>query len=294
MTNVSLRAGCVFAAALFLAGTAAGQTDSGVALDLDETVRLALDRQPLIEAQTAATRAARESAVAAAQLPDPILSGGVTDLTVTGADRYTLRDESDTQFIVGVKQQFPGGHKRALRGERGEREAEKAEAELAEQRRMVRRDAALAWLDVWKAVEAQSIVKVAEKEAQRQLDAVDAAYRSGRGSQSDLLGARIAVELLADQHSSLEQEEWHARNQLRRWIGDDADRLICPDLPTYAAPDRERVLAHLEHHPHVAAQSKAVESAQADLALAKEDYKPDWAVQLGYGYRPAFADYASL
>lgn len=294
MTTVFLRASCTFAVALFFSVRAIAQDDSGVALDLDETVRLALDRQPTVEAQAANARAARESAVAAAQLPDPTLSGGVTDLTVTGAERYTLRHETDTQFVVGLKQQFPGGHKRALRGERGERDAERAEAELSEQRRMVRREAALAWLGVWKAVAAQSIIKASEKEAQRQLDAVDGAYRSGRGSQADLLGARVAVELLADQRANLEQEEWHARNQLRRWIGAAADRLICPDLPSYAPPDRERLLAHLENHPHVAAQSKAIEAAQAELALAKEDYKPDWAVQVGYGYRPEFADYASL
>jgi cobalt-zinc-cadmium efflux system outer membrane protein len=282
---------CLAAAAAL---SAHAQDNSGVALDLDETGRLALEHQPLLDAQSDRIRAARDSAVASGQLPDPVLAGGLTDLTVTGSDRFTLRDETDTQLMIGIRQQFPGGDKRRLRSLRGERDTERQEAELVEQRRMIRREAGLAWLDVWKAVEAQSIVKASEREAQQQREALDIAYRSGRGQQADLLASQVSLELLADQRLGLEQEEWHARNELRRWIGDDADRLICPDLPALAAPDLPALLAQLEHHPHVAAQARAVEVAQADLDLAKQDYKPDWSVQLGYGHRPAFADYASL
>src|SRR5581483_1103873 len=99
-----LVAACVFA----VTWPSQAQDNSGVALDLDETARISLDRQPLLQAQAANALAARESAIAAGQLPDPMLSGGLTDFTVTGPDRYTLRKETDTQFMVGVKQQFPG------------------------------------------------------------------------------------------------------------------------------------------------------------------------------------------
>lgn len=280
--------------AVGLAMPALAQVDTGIALDFDEAAQLAVQRQPLLEAQAAQARAARERSVSAAQLPDPMLTGGLADLTMTGRDRFTLRTESDTQFMVGVKQAFPGGDKRSLRGMQGLRDAERLDAELAEQRRMIRREAALAWLDVWKAVEAQAVVRSSQKEAQRQLDAVDIAFRSGRGQQADLLAARVSLELLADQHANLQQQEWHARNQLRRWIGDEADRVLCPDLPAFTAPDEARLLAHLATHPHVTAQTKAVEAAQAGLELAREAYKPDWSVQVGYGYRPEYADYASV
>ena len=42
------------------------------------------------------------------------------------------------------------------------------------------------------------------------------------------------------------------------------------------------------------AQTASVEAAQAALDLAREDYKPDFSVMAGYGYRPNFADYANL
>lgn len=273
---------------------AAAEDLNPAALELGEAAELAVTAQPRLDAQRQSIRAARESAVAAAQLPDPTLVGGLTDLTITGPDRYTLSRESDTQFMLGVKQTFPGGNKRELRGARGEAEAERLGAELDEQVRMIRRETGLVWLDVWKAIEAQALVKESIGEARHQEQAVEIAYRASRATQADLFAARVAVELLNDQLANLEQQEWHARNQLRRWIGADADRLICPDLPAWPAPDLAALLAQLERHPQVAAQARAVTVAQAERDLAKADYRPDWSVQAGYGYRPEFADYASL
>ncbi|MGH8629953.1 MAG: TolC family protein [Burkholderiales bacterium] len=264
------------------------------ALSLEDAAQLAIGAQPLLDAQRQAIRSARESAIAAGQLPDPMLVGGITDLTVTGADRYTLRNESDTQFMLGVRQTFPGGDKRELRSARSNAQSARLEAELQDQTRMVRREAALAWLEVWKATQAQSIVKASIREAERQIEVTDIAYRSGRAMQADLLTARVSLELLNDQLAGYQQREWHARNQLRRWIGADAERTVCPDLPEWSAPDLPSLLANLEHHPHLAVQARAAAVARAELGLAKADYSPDWSLQAGYGYRPEFEDYASL
>ena len=264
------------------------------ALELGEAAVIAVTAQPLLDAQRQSILGARESAIAARALPDPTLVGGLTDLTITGPDRYTLSREVDTQFMLGVKQTFPGGNKRELRGARGEAEAARLGAELDEQERMIRRETSFAWLEVWKAIEAQTLLKESMIEAQRQEQAVEIAYRAARATQADLLGARVALELLKDQLASAEQQEWHARNGLRRWIGADADRLICPDLPAWPEPDLAALLAQLAQHPLVAAQARAVTVAQTERDLAKADYRPDWSVQAGYGYRPEFADYASL
>lgn len=283
-------------APLLLVALTASATDEPdpAALELEEAASLAITAQPLLDAQRHAVRGAREAAVASGQLPDPMLVGGLTDLTITGPHRYTLRNESDTQFMLGLKQTFPGGDEPALRGARGAAEADRLAAELNEQQRLIRREAGLVWLEVWKATQAQALVKASVDEAERQVEAVDIAYRSGRATQAELLASRVSVELLHDALANLEQQEWHARNQLRRWIGTAADRLICPDLPAWTTPDEARLLAHLETHPHVAAQSGAILVARADVDLAKAEYSPDWSIQAGYGYRPDFADYASV
>lgn len=270
----------------------AAQTPPGE-LGLEEARALAAERQPLLAARAAAVRAARESAVAAAQLPDPMLSLGVQDLPANGPDRYSLRRDSDTQLMLGVKQSVPGGNKRALRGARAQAEAQALAAELDMERRRVRREAALAWLDAWKAARARALALAAEREAALQAHAVEIAYQVARASQADLLAARVARALLADRAADLDQQEWHARNQLRRWIGADAERPLAADLPPWTAPDPAALLAAREHHPHLLAGRGQVQAAQAELDLARAAYSPDWSVQLGYAYRPDFPEMAS-
>ena len=127
--------------------------DAGVALEFDAATTLAIQRQPQLDALNADARAARERAIAAGQLPDPTLNVGISDLTLEGADRFTLRRESDTQIMAGVRQAFPRAAKRQLRRERAEHEAETFDAERSATERVIARETGLAWLDVWKAEE---------------------------------------------------------------------------------------------------------------------------------------------
>jgi cobalt-zinc-cadmium efflux system outer membrane protein len=279
--------------ALLLAPSGAPAADADP-LSLGEATRLALTAQPLLEAQDQSVRAARAAAVAAAQLPDPMLVGGVEDVMLGGPEAYSLAGEGETQVMLGLKQMVPGGSERRLMGERGDAEAARMAAELDEQQRMVRREAALAWIDVWKAVRGQQLLAAAIVEAERQRDIADIAYRAGRAGQADLLGSRVSVELLNDQLAGMAQEEWHARNQLRRWIGDAAERALDPALPAWSAPDEGALLEQLARHPHVAVQDAAIRTAQAEVDLARADYVPDWSVELAYGYRADLTDMATL
>jgi cobalt-zinc-cadmium efflux system outer membrane protein len=280
--------------AAWIATVAAEAAPAGAPLSLDEAARLAVTGQPLLEAQDQSVRAARAAAIAAAQLPDPMLVGGVVDVMLGGPEAYSLTGDGETQVMLGVKQMVPGGGERRLMGERGQAEAARMTAELNEQQRMVRREAALAWVEVWKAIRGQQLLASAIVEAERQRDVADIAYRAGRAGQADLLGSRVGVELLNDQLAGMAQEEWHARNQLRRWIGDSAERPLALTLPAWRAPDEAVLLQQLERHPHVTAQDAAVRTAQAEVALARADYVPDWAVELAYGYRPDLTDMATL
>lgn len=283
---------CAVFTALLLAHSAHAQNSEPLSLEAARS--LALNHQPLLESESAAAVAARQSAIASGQLPDPVLSGGLTDLTITGSDRYTLRNEGDTQFQVGIKQQFPGGDKRKLRGLRAGYVADGMDAELEESRRMIARESSMDWIDVWKALRAQSLVQESIEQAKLQVQTVQVAYTNNRATQAELLAARVAVELLNDQLANFQQMEWHARNQLRRWIGDAAERPLPLALPQWPAPDLDRLMAHITNHPHVKIQDAAVDAANASLNLAKADYSPDYSIMAGYGYRPNFADYASL
>ena len=263
-------------------------------LSLPAAAALAVANQPLLDAQRHAVTAARESAVAAPRLPDPMLVGGFNDVMLGGPERYTLSGEGETRTVLGIKQTVPSGAERRWLGRRGDAQAAQVHAELDEQVRMVRREASLAWLEIWKAVRAQQLLAASIAEAETQQHATDIAYRAGRAGQADVLASRVSVELLQDQLAGTAQDEWHARNMLRRWIGADADRPLELALPTAAAPDEAALVEALEHHPHLAAQAAAVSVAEAEVGLARSEYSPDWSVELSYGYRPDLEDMATL
>ncbi len=268
---------------------------SAAELTLPEVRLLAIEHQPMLLASAARIEAARAAAVAAAQLPDPRLRGGLTDLTIIGPQIGTLRNESDTQFGIGIEQTLPRGSTLKLRGERGQRETALAESEWQTQRIEVQRDVSLAWIDVWQPERALQLAQAAEHEAALQLDTVQIAYSNGRAPQTEVRTARVALELMRDEVAEREQDIAHARNALSRWLGEDAYRPLPEALPAWRdPPPLPELLAALRSHPHLSTSARQVDVAQSEVDLARQAYKPEVTLELGYGYRPAYADYINL
>lgn len=273
---------------------AEGSPDALVALSLDDAAALAVQRQPQLEALDAEARSARQRAIAAGELPDPRLSVGISDLTLEGANRFTLRDESDTQIMAGIRQDFPRADKRRLQRERAEQEADTFDAERLAAERKITRETGLAWLDVWKAEESRRLANRMLAEAERQVQAAEIAYTTGRGSQAEFLAAKIEAEALRDEFAGFAQQSQHYRNVLARWIGEAAFNPIGHDLPPETSPNVDALSAALLTHPHFLAEAKKLVTAETDVQLAHQDYRPDWALTVGYGHRPEFADYAQV
>lgn len=268
--------------------------DALVALSLDDAAALAIQHQPQLEALDAEALAARQRAIASAQLPDPTLNVGISNLTLEGQDRFTLQKESDTQIMAGVRQAFPRAEKLRLRRERSEEEAKAFDAERSAAERMIARETGLAWLEVWKAEQSLSLTKASLIEAERQVQAVTIALSTNRATQAEVLAARVDAEALRDRADGYRQSARHARNTLARWIGEAAFNPLCPELPPAVEPDPAALIAALTTHPHLLVEAKKIAVTQTDVDLAKQDYRPDWAISLGYSYRPAFSDYAQV
>ncbi|MGH8454147.1 MAG: TolC family protein, partial [Nevskiales bacterium] len=231
----------------------------------------------------------------AQQLPDPQLIAGIQDLPINTRDAYSLRRDSDTQLQLGLMQEFPRAKKRRLRGELVERDAQRLEAEHHLAQRTIRRDAALAWLELWRYTQSLQLTRASLHEADTQVAAVEIALKTGSATQADLLSARVEVARLQDEVAGTEQSIGHARNLLSRWIGEAAWRPIAGTLPQAPAePSLNVALEHVRRHPHLAMHQAQIAAAQTGTNLAKADYDPDWRVELGYANRPAFSDMLTL
>jgi cobalt-zinc-cadmium efflux system outer membrane protein len=284
----------LFAGAVVLgvsSGTPAGAAD---VLNLARVRQLAAAGQPQLVAQSAAVQAARETAVAEAQLPDPRLKLGLQNVPVDG---FALNREPMTQAMVAVEQMLPGGNKRALRAARAEAEASQMNAELDARRRQIERDAALAFVSLRGAQRQLDVARRLSRESANQVESLAPALRTGKSSQADYYAARTMVTMAHHREAELAAQVGRARADLSRWVGTAAEDALAdePELPLPPPKPLARMLDALERHPEHAMAAQAVGVADAEVALAREAGRPDKSIEIGYGRRArAFADMVSF
>lgn len=278
-------------AMLLLATSATAQT-----LSLEQAVGLAETGQPLLESQRAGIEASRQGAVAAAQLPDPKLKLGVLNLPVNGDEAFSLSRDFMTMRMVGVMQEFPRAEKRRLRGELIQLDGEQKALELEFTRRTIRRDASVAWLELWFAQRAAQTVRALQKETETWIETLAIGLRTGRSGAAEVAAARVDLELLGDREADFDRQAAVARADLARWIGAAAGRPLPQDLPAFPEPPATaQLLAHVEQHPHLGAYAKQAQIADTDARLAQQSTRPDWNVELSYAQRgPAYSDMVSI
>jgi len=265
-------------------------------LTLADAQRRAVERSRMVAAQDYAASAARDMAVAAGQLPDPVATLGVNNLPVDGPDQWSLTRDFMTMRSVGMMQEFTSSAKREARSARYEREAEESLAEKAASVTAIQRDTALAWLARYYAEAMLGVIAEQSRQAQLEVDAAEGEYRAGRGSLAEILAARNALILFDDRTSEVRRKVATAKIALARWIGNDADAPLAGN----PAIDKIRVdpatlEADLVHHSDVAVFEKKEEMAAADVRVAQADKKTDWTVALMYSQRgPAYSNMVSL
>ena len=268
------------------AGAACAQPQQAP-LDLDTALALAAARAPLLRASEAAAQAAREQAVAAGQRPDPVLRFGITNLPIDGPDRFSTSRDFMTMRSIGAMQEFTRVDKRSSRAASHEADAATALARRDERLAALRRDTALAWLERHDLERLRELLLKQRDEARLQIDAAEAVYRGGRGSQADVFMARAQVAALDDRIAAVDARIAQARIALERWVGHDAAQ-----APLGARPDVSVLVhdaAHLETRlddsPHLVAREREIDKARADVAVARAERQSDWSAELMFNQR---------
>ena len=264
----------------------AAAADSLEPLPLADALRIAAGQSPQQAAAAAAARAASEAAIAAGELPDPVLKFGLENFPIEGADRFSIAREPMTMRRIGVMQEMPRAGKLTLRRERFEAEAVKERIGGTSALATLQRDTALAWLDRYFAERQLDAVRELVVEARLAIDGAEIAYRSNRGMRPDIAAARSAVAQLDDRTDQLERQRRTAVIQLARFVGDAAER------PLGAGPDWISPPAHalrledsMVHHPDLAGLAQQAAIADIDVRLARLATQPDWSWEVMYQRR---------
>lgn len=277
--------------ALVVSGNASAQP-----LSLQDAQRRAVERSRQLAAQDSAVAASREMAVAAGQLPDPVLKLGVDNLPANGPDQFSTTRDFMTMRRIGVMQELTRGEKRELRAQRFDREAEKSAAEKTAAVAAIQRNTALAWLERYYAESMAAVIAEQAEQVRLEITAAEGAYRGGRGNQSEVIAAHSTLAALEDRASEFRRRIQTAKTNLARWIGEGAD------APLAARPaidairlDSAELDGELAHHPEIAVLAKQEEIAATEARLAQASSTPDWSFEVAYQQRgPVFSNMVSF
>jgi outer membrane protein TolC len=112
-------------------------------------------------------------------------------------------------------------------------------------------------------------------------------YRTGRNNLQDVLSAQLERALLDDRRAAAQAERAAAQADLQRWTGPLGRRSACRRRcrSSRSHPTRQDTQARLETHPRMLAAQARVAAGQSAVAVARQQYKPGWMLDLTYGDR---------
>jgi len=255
-------------------------------LTLDAAIHQAIERAPLLEARRAQSESARQEAARAGALPDPQLTVGVDNLAVQGPGAFTVGGDSMTMRTVGISQALPSRRKRQAERAMGHAQADLAASSEVATGLSIRQQVADAWISAWGAHREAMMLRSMRQAWAQDVAVAKARLRGGTGSAAEVLAARMESLDLENRLDEANAREAQARAGLARWLGSPIGQPL-GDAPDFAVlpHDEASLLASLDRQGNLLGWPAREQAAEAALAAASADKRPEWSVGLSYGSR---------
>lgn len=295
---------CILTTTLVLSADAFA-TDANV-LTLDEAITAATKQDPWLKGSQYREDAIMANSIAAATLPDPVVSIGLANLPTDG---FAFDQEPMTQLKAGVSQMFPRGDSLDIRRKQLE--------ELAQQHPIMRQDrmaktkfaVSVKWLEIFRAQQTIALIEEDRALFEQLGEVAQASYSSavGKVRQQDIVRAQLELTRLDDRLTKLNSQKEQAMAELLEWLSDEASwstssaqyaqiihlPSIAPTVePLYLSAkdalerrDLQTLANVLNEHPYVLAIEQKIQASTTGIDLAKQQYKPQWGVNASYAYR---------
>lgn len=265
------------------------RTYSGPLFSLEAALTEALARNPALIALRRQFDVARQRPAQEHFLMAPTFEAQIWQWPLSS---FNPADTNMYMFTFG--QDLPGRGKRRLRVAVAEKDVELAESEIAVGARDILGQVKRAYAELF----------VARKDIEIHLASVDllrqfadishAKYATGRISQQDVLKAVVEISTLHEDLVMLDERAQLAEAQLNTLLDRAPDTLIGPLAEPRAEvtlpPTAELQRIALERQPELQTARLQRERAEAALAVARQDYKPDFFVGGGYFLMPGDRD----
>ena len=252
-------------------------------LSIEEASQLALKEDYLLQAIGARSESMTELSVSAEQLPDPKLKLGFASLPT---DTFNLSQEPMTQAVIGVQQMFPRGHTRALSSERITQSVARNDAEGEDRRLQILLAVREEYTRVYLHQERQKILEQSLVVFTDLAEITRDYYANGRAHQQDVVQAQLELSKVDERLARIHQQEDEARARLAERIGADAYRELGENWPEIGELlPKQQIIANLAEHPRLLAWRHEIAKSKTSEEIARQAYKPGFAVDLAYGGR---------
>lgn len=260
-------------------------------LNLTDAINLALNNEPWLSASEQKQAAATAQSIAAGTLPDPVLSIGLQSVPVDG---FAFDQENMTQLKLGISQSFSRGNSLSLSQQAIKEEALEHPWLRAQRKAQVKARVMELWLNAYRAQQSIALIEQDKALFSQLIEVTEASYSSslGKTRQQDIIRSQLELTRLEDKLIVLAQQLDAAKQGLAQWLPQSILRQ--PLSLTFTAPapltqfnslDFDELIKLLMAHPSIVAIDQRIAAKRTQVSLAKQSYKPQLGVNMGYGYR---------
>ncbi len=237
---------------------------------------------PQIEAARQGWESAKQVPSQVSTLPDPQLT--LQQVSVGSPRPFAGYTNSDfAYFGLGVSQDLPYPGKLHLRGEMAKRDADAMQQQYESVRRSVLSGIKSAYFQLAYLSKTLTILESDGQLLQQVEKAADARYRSGMGTQQDLLQAQLEQTKLLREITMHHLEVAKSQAQIKQLLNRPQ---YSPDIETGELPETalpysfdELLAATKSQNPEISGAQQIVEKQKLQIDLARKDFYPDFNVQ---------------
>jgi cobalt-zinc-cadmium efflux system outer membrane protein len=257
-------------------------THTGPITRLSELLAEAEKNNPQIEAARQGWQAAKQVPTQVSTLPDPQFN--LQHVSVGSPRPFAGYTNSDFAYLgLGVSQDIPYPGKLRLKGEIAKRDADVSHQQIESVRRAVLADIKGTYFQLAYLSKTLAILEEDGELLKQVEQAADARYRSGMGTQQDVLQAQLQKTKLLREIAMHHLQVGKLEAQLKQLVNrsqespdiEPADLLETPLVQEYA----ELLAASQVQNPEIAAAQKMIEKQSLQVDLARKDFYPDFNVQ---------------
>jgi outer membrane protein, heavy metal efflux system len=255
---------------------------TGSITPLSELLAEAEKNNPQIEAARQGWQAAKQVPTQVSTLPDPQFN--LQHVSVGSPRPFAGYTNSDFAYLgLGVSQDIPYPGKLRLKGEIAKRDADVSQQQIESVRRAVLAEIKSTYFQLAYLSKTLTILEQDGELLKQVEQAADARYRSGMGTQHDVLQAQLQktklLREIAMHHLLVGKLEAQLKQLLNRSQEspdiETADLTETPLVQTYS----DLLAAAQLQNPGIASAQKMIEKQSLQLDLARKDFYPDFNVQ---------------